>query len=170
MSKIATAVLTAFFAAAMCRPAAAVILAQSLPPSAAASRAAALEQVRAEGKSFLAANAGEKGVVVLPSGVQYRVETEGTGPRPGPTDTVVVRYKGTLIDGTAFGSSGPGDTPEKFPVAKVIPGLVEALQLMKAGARWTVFIPSNLGFRERGPLEERVVIYDVTLLSVESGK
>lgn len=144
------------------------LVAQSLNPAGGARTSQVQkEQIRAEGKAFLADNAKKAGIAVLPSGVQYRVVFDGNGATPAAGDTVELRYEGRLIDGTVFGSSGPGEKSEKFPVNRLVPGLAEALGHMKVGSRWTVFIPAALGFGERGPLEERVVIYDVTLLGVE---
>jgi FKBP-type peptidyl-prolyl cis-trans isomerase FklB len=108
--------------------------------------------------------------VTRPSGLQYRIISDGKGATPGPHDTVVVKYRGTLIDGSEFGSSGAADKTETFPMDRLVPGLAEALQLMKPGSRWTVYIPAALAFGERGPLEDRVVIYDLTLVSVEPKK
>ncbi|HEY6000166.1 MAG TPA: FKBP-type peptidyl-prolyl cis-trans isomerase [bacterium] len=137
------------------------------PPGSPRAGEVSREQLRAEGRNFLAANAKQEGVITLPSGVQYRVVSEGQGATPKPGDTVVVQYQGKLIDGSVFGSSGEGGKSEKFAVDRLVPGLAEALKLMKEGSHWIVYLPAALAFGERGPLEERVVIYDITLLSVE---
>jgi FKBP-type peptidyl-prolyl cis-trans isomerase FklB len=125
------------------------------------------EKYRGEGREFLAANARKEGVVTLPSGLQYKILREGTGRTPGPTDKVTVHYRGTLIDGTEFGSSYRKNEPATFYVNGVIQGLTEALQLMKEGARWQLFIPADLAYAERGPIGEKAVIFDVELISFE---
>ncbi len=125
------------------------------------------EAYRKEGKEFLEANTKKEGVVTLPSGLQYRVLTEGTGRKPGPTDTVTVHYRGTFIDGTEFDSSYSRKEPTKFQVDGVIEGWTEALQLMQEGAKWQVFVPSELAYRERGPLAGRTLLFEIELISVE---
>jgi len=125
------------------------------------------EAYRKEGKVFLEANAKKEGVVALPSGLQYKVLTEGKGRKPGPADTVTVHYRGTFIDGTEFDSSYERKEPTKFQVDGVIEGWTEALQLMKEGAKWQVFVPSDLAYRERGPLAGRTLLFDIELISVE---
>lgn len=129
-------------------------------------RLAQLESYRGEGRDFLAANGQKEGVVTLPSGLQYRVLQEGTGPRPTLADTVTANYRGTQIDGSEFDSSYRRNEPATFPLTNVIPGWQEALQLMREGGRWQLFIPADLAFGERGPLAERVVIYEIELLRV----
>jgi len=128
------------------------------------------EEYRGEGREFLAENKKKEGVVELPSGLQYKVLTEGTGKNPGPGDTVLVQYRGTLIDGTEFDSSYRKNKPAKFHVGGVIPGWKEALQMMKEGAKWRIFVPADLAYGERGPLADRTVIFDIELISVESSK
>jgi FKBP-type peptidyl-prolyl cis-trans isomerase FklB len=103
-----------------------------------------------EGKAFLAENGKKEGVTTLPSGLQYKVIREGTGVSPKATDNVTVHYKGTLIDGTEFDSSYKRNEPATFRTDRVIPGWTEALQLMKPGGRWQLFIPANLAYGERG--------------------
>jgi FKBP-type peptidyl-prolyl cis-trans isomerase FklB len=126
------------------------------------------EQYREEGRQFLTANAQQEGVVSLPSGLQYRVLREGEGNSPGPDDGVRVHYRSTLIDGTVFhDSSRPGDEPEMLHVSGVIRGLTEALQLMREGDRWQLFLPADLAFGKRGPLADRTVIYEIELVSIE---
>lgn len=124
----------------------------------------------AEGRDFLDENALKEGVVTLSSGLQYKVLAEGTGKKPGPQDTVAVNYLGTLTDGTEFGSSYRKGAPEKRRVDAMIPGMKEALQLMREGAKWRLFVPYNLAYGERGPLADRTVIIEVELVSVESLK
>lgn len=109
-------------------------------------------------------------MTVLPSGLQYKVITEGKGESPKATDTVTVNYKGTLIDGTEFDSSYKRGEPATFPVNGVIKGWTEALQLMKEGAKWQLFIPANLAYGERGggPIgPNSVLIFEVELISIK---
>ncbi|MBR5241105.1 MAG: FKBP-type peptidyl-prolyl cis-trans isomerase [Muribaculaceae bacterium] len=123
-----------------------------------------------EGQKFLAENGKREGVVTLPSGLQYEVITEGTGKKPSATDTVSCHYHGTLIDGTVFDSSVLRNQPAEFPVNGVIKGWVEALQLMSEGAKWKLFIPSNLAYGERGAGQSiepnSTLIFEVELLKV----
>jgi FKBP-type peptidyl-prolyl cis-trans isomerase FklB len=129
------------------------------------------EKRRDEGRQFLATNAKKEGVVALASGLQYRVLGEGTGSRPGPSDKVAVHYRSTLIDGTEFHNSYQReDEPETLHVSGVIRGLSEALQLMREGARWQVFIPADLAYGRRGPLADRTVIYEIELISIVAGE
>jgi len=129
---------------------------------------AAVEQYRGEGREFLAENAKKEGVVTLPSALQYKVLREGTGKTPGASDKVIVHYQSTLIDGTEFHNSRRREgKPESLHVSGVIRGLTEALQLMREGARWQLFIPADLAYGRRGPLQDRTVIFDVELISVE---
>ena len=125
----------------------------------------------AEGKAFLAVNGKKKGVKTLPSGLQYRVLSEGTGKTPKKSDTVTVHYRGTLVDGTEFDSSIARGQPATFKVDGVIPGWTEALQLMKEGAKWQIFIPPELAYGERGVPShippQSVLIFEVELISVK---
>jgi len=122
------------------------------------------------GEEFLAANKTKPGVVTLPSGLQYTVLKEGTGPKPGPTDKVKVHYHGTLIDGRVFDSSVDRGQPIELSVNGVIPGWTEALQLMPVGSKWKLFIPSNLGYgdQQAGQLiaPGSTLIFDVELLDI----
>jgi FKBP-type peptidyl-prolyl cis-trans isomerase FklB len=124
-----------------------------------------------EGDAFLAANKGKEGVVTLPSGLQYKILKEGTGPKPTATDSVVCNYRGTLINGTEFDSSYKRGQPATFPVTGVIKGWTEALQLMPVGSKWQLFIPADLAYGERGPSPEiganSTLIFEVELLSIE---
>jgi len=129
-----------------------------------------VEQYRGEGREFLAANAKEPGVVTLPSGLQYKVIREGSGKSPGPHDSVTVNYRGTLINGNEFDSSYRNGEPATFRVDGVIKGWTEALQLMKEGAHWQLFIPADLAYGERGPLRDQALIFDVELISVQSSE
>ncbi len=103
-----------------------------------------------KGEAFLVANAKLPGVVVLPSGLQYKILTTGTGPKPSPSQTVKVNYEGTLIDGTIFDSSYKRGEPIEFGVTQVIPGWVEGLQLMPVGSTWMFYIPSDLAYGQYG--------------------
>ncbi|MGD2112199.1 MAG: FKBP-type peptidyl-prolyl cis-trans isomerase [Gammaproteobacteria bacterium] len=123
------------------------------------------EQARKDGEAFLAATAKQPGVITLPSGLQYRILSEGQGRRPAVTDTVTVHYRSTLVNGDEFGGTRAGK-PESFVVNEVIPGLEEALQRMRQGARWELYIPPQLGFGRRGALEDQTIIYDIELLDI----
>jgi len=129
------------------------------------------EKNRAEGEKFLAENATKEGVKVLPSGLQYEVITPGTGRSPKLSDTVTTHYRGTLIDGTEFDSSYRRGEPATFPVSGVIAGWTEALQLMKEGAKWRIFVPPNLAYGERGAGRaigpNATLIFEVELISVK---
>jgi FKBP-type peptidyl-prolyl cis-trans isomerase FklB len=129
------------------------------------------EKNKADGEKFLAENGKKEGVKTLPSGLQYKEIAPGTGKSPKPTDTVTTHYKGTLIDGTEFDSSYKRGEPVSFPVSGVIAGWTEALQLMKEGAKWQLFVPSNLAYGERGAGREIgpnvTLIFEVELISVK---
>jgi FKBP-type peptidyl-prolyl cis-trans isomerase FklB len=124
------------------------------------------EKYRGEGREFLAENAKKEGVKTTPSGLQYKVIREGTGKTPGPHDSVTVHYRGTLLDGREFDSSYRKNEPATFRVDGVISGWTEALQLMKEGAKWQLFIPADLAYGERGPLADKTLIFEVELISV----
>lgn len=115
-----------------------------------AEEAAAAESNQKASEAFLASNSKKPGVKVTPSGLQYQVLKEGQGDSPGATDTVVVNYRGTLLDGTEFDSSYKRGEPATFPVNNVIKGWQEALQMMKPGAKWKIFVPADLAYGERG--------------------
>ncbi len=122
------------------------------------------------GKNFLEANKQKAGIVTLPSGLQYEVINEGNGKQPKATDRVRCHYEGTLIDGTVFDSSVKRGEPAVFGVNQVIAGWVEALQLMKEGAKWRLFIPSDLAYGARGAGEliapHSTLVFEVELLEV----
>ncbi len=123
-----------------------------------------------EGKKFLDENGKKEGVVTLPSGLQYKVIKEGEGESPADTSFVTVHYTGTLISGEVFDSSVERGEPAQFPVNGVIAGWTEALQLMKPGSNWMLYIPPHLGYGEygtRGIAPNTVLIFDVQLLKVE---
>jgi FKBP-type peptidyl-prolyl cis-trans isomerase FklB len=123
------------------------------------------------GEAFLAANAKKDGVITTASGLQYKVIKSGTGGSPKATDQVKVDYTGTTIDGTVFDSSVQRGQPAVFPVNAVIPGWVEALQLMKVGDKWQLFIPARLAYGEHSPSPaippNSVLIFEVELLDIE---
>jgi FKBP-type peptidyl-prolyl cis-trans isomerase FklB len=129
------------------------------------------EKNKKEGEAFLAENKKKEGIITLPSGLQYKVINEGTGETPELTDVVTVNYRGTLIDGTEFDSSYRRGQPATFPVNAVIAGWAEALQLMKVGSKWLLFIPSDLAYGERGAGRDigpnATLIFDVELLSIK---
>jgi FKBP-type peptidyl-prolyl cis-trans isomerase FklB len=132
---------------------------------------AVAEENKKEGAEFLAANKTKEGVVTLPSGLQYKILTEGTGPKPIATDTVSCNYKGTLINGTEFDSSYKRGQPLSIQVNGVIKGWTEALQLMPVGSKWQLLIPSDLGYGDRGsgPVigPGATLIFEVELLSIQ---
>jgi FKBP-type peptidyl-prolyl cis-trans isomerase FklB len=129
------------------------------------------EKNKKEGEAFLAENKKKEGVTTLPSGLQYKVIKPGTGKKPSPTDKVKVNYRGTLIDGTEFDSSYKRGEPASFQVKGVIPGWTEALQLMEEGAKWQLFIPSNLAYGERGAGASigpnATLVFEVELISIQ---
>jgi FKBP-type peptidyl-prolyl cis-trans isomerase FklB len=129
------------------------------------------EKNKVEGAAFLSENEKKEGVKTLPSGLQYKVIKEGDGAIPSATDKVSVHYKGTLIDGTEFDSSYGRGQPASFPVNGVIKGWTEALQLMKTGSKWNLYIPSELAYGERGAGGKigpnATLIFEVELLSIE---
>jgi FKBP-type peptidyl-prolyl cis-trans isomerase FklB len=129
------------------------------------------EKNKKDGEAFLSENKKKEGVKTLPSGLQYKVIKEGTGKTPKAEDTVVTNYRGTLIDGTEFDSSYKRGQPATFPVKGVIPGWTEALQLMKEGSKWELFIPSNLAYGERGAGStigpNATLIFEIELISVK---
>jgi len=123
-----------------------------------------------QGRSFLENNGKREGIVTLPSGLQYEVIREGNGKKPAATDKVKCHYEGTLIDGTLFDSSVQRGQPAVFGVNQVIPGWVEALQLMPEGSKWKLYIPSDLGYGAQGAGEmippHSTLIFEVELLEV----
>ncbi|TAL25880.1 MAG: FKBP-type peptidyl-prolyl cis-trans isomerase [Nitrospirae bacterium] len=128
------------------------------------------EKNKKEGEAFLAGNKKKERVATLPSGLQYKVIKEGSGKTPKATDTVTVNYRGTLIDGTEFDSSYKRGEAANFQVGSVIVGWTEALQLMKEGAKWELFIPAALAYGERGAGNaigpNAVLIFEVELISI----
>ncbi len=128
------------------------------------------EKNKKEGEDFLAENKKKTGVKTTSSGLQYKIIKKGTGKTPQSTDSVTVNYRGTLIDGTEFDSSFKRGTPATFQVGGVIRGWTEALQLMKEGAKWQLFIPSDLAYGQRGAGgligPDAVLIFEVELMSI----
>lgn len=122
------------------------------------------------GQEFLANNKLQPGVVTLPDGLQYKVISDGTGPKPTDSDVVTVNYAGTLIDGTEFDSSYKRGEPTSFPVNAVIPGWTEALKLMKTGSTWMLYIPANLAYGAQGAPPaigpNQTLIFKVDLISI----
>ena len=131
----------------------------------------AADKNKTEGEAFLTANKSKDGVVTLPSGLQYKILTAGTGPKPTASDSVKCNYRGTLINGTEFDSSYKRGQPATFAVGQVIKAWTEALQLMPVGSKWQLFVPSSLAYGERGAGAEigpnATLIFEVELLSIE---
>ena len=130
------------------------------------------EKAKKEGEEFLAANKAKDGVKTLPSGLQYKVLSEGNGAQPKPTDQVTVNYRGTLVDGTEFDSSYKRGEPVTFGVSEVIKGWSEALPMMKSGAKWQLFVPAGLAYGERGAGRDirpnATLVFEVELIGVKS--
>lgn len=144
------------------------------PAKPATGEAAAADKNKRDGEAFLAANRAKPGVQALPSGLQYKVLREGVGPVPKAGDTVVVKYRGTLLDGTEFDNSekhGNGTLVTEVTPDKIIAGWVDALKMMRPGAKWQLFIPSTLAYGDQavgtdiGP--GSTLIFDVELLSIK---
>lgn len=144
---------------------------QQLKQVALQQRAAKADEAKANGEKFLAENKKNKGIVTLPSGVQYKIEREGTGKIPKASDNITADYEGRLISGQVFDSSYQRGKPASFPVNGVIKGWQEVLQLMKVGAKWQVYIPSELAYgatgagRNIGPNE--TLVFDIELKSID---
>jgi FKBP-type peptidyl-prolyl cis-trans isomerase FklB len=139
-----------------------------------AKREVVAKKNKEQGDAFLAENKKKEGVKTLPSGLQYKVIKAGTGKKPKSNDTVTTQYRGTLIDGTEFDSSYKRGQPATFQVSGVIPGWTEALQLMEEGAKWQLFIPSNLAYGERGAGgiigPNATLIFEIELILVQEKK
>jgi FKBP-type peptidyl-prolyl cis-trans isomerase FklB len=146
-------------------------LQQDLRQKQTASQQAAGAENKAKGDAYLAENAKKEGVVALPDGLQYKILTAGQGKKPAETDTVLCNYKGTFIDGTEFDSSTQAGKPVPFEVKNVIPGFKEVLQLMPVGSKWQVFIPSTLGYGERGAGSvigpNSALIFEIELVGIQ---
>jgi FKBP-type peptidyl-prolyl cis-trans isomerase len=132
--------------------------------------AAAAGKNLAAGREFLAANGRQAGVTTLPSGLQFKVLVEGSGPKPTLDDVVEAHYRGTHIDGTEFDGTEPGGEPAAFPLRGVVPGWQEALQRMSVGAKWRVWLPPELGYGEAGspPAIEpnEVLVFEIELVGI----
>lgn len=128
------------------------------------------EEKKKEGETFLVENGKKEGITTLPSGLQYKVIQSGAGRTPRPSDTVTAHYRGTLTDGTEFDNSYRRGKPEEFPVNGVIPGWQEALQKMKVGDKWQLFIPAHLAYGPSGsgPIPPNAtLIFDIELIAVK---
>lgn len=127
-----------------------------------------------EGVAFLTRNMTAEGVKTLPSGLQYKIIKSGAGPTPKASDNVTTHYRGTLVNGAEFDSSYARGEPVTFPVGGVIAGWTEALQQMKVGDKWQLFIPSELAYGEQGRPPKinphSVLIFDIELLGIEAGR
>jgi FKBP-type peptidyl-prolyl cis-trans isomerase len=125
-----------------------------------------------EGEKFLTENKTKEGVKTTASGLQYKIIEEGKGPSPKAGDTVTVNYRGTLIDGTQFDSSYDRGQPATFPLTGVIPGWTEALQMMKKGSKWELYIPPDLAYGDRGAGNRippnSTLIFEVELISIQA--
>jgi FKBP-type peptidyl-prolyl cis-trans isomerase len=136
-----------------------------------AQQAAAGAENKALGDAFLADNKEKDGVIVTASGLQYKILTEGDGPKPAATDTVNVHYVGTLLDGTEFDASrNRGPAPASFPVNRVIPGWTEGLQLMSVGSKYMLYIPSELAYKDSGQggiPPNSTLTFEVELISID---
>jgi len=143
---------------------------QSMHAKMEAKEKAAGSDNKAKGEAFLEANKKKDGWQTTPNGLQYKVVTTGTGPKPTATDTVVTQYRGTTIDGTEFDSSYKRNEPAEFPVSAVIPGWTEALQMMPVGSKWQLAIPSNLAYGENAPPQigpNSVLLFDIELVAIK---
>ncbi len=129
------------------------------------------EKNKNDGQKFLDDNKNQPGVIVLQSGLQYKIEVQGTGVTPGLTDKVKVHYKGTMLDGKVFDSSYDRNEPVVFGVSEVIKGWTEILQLMPVGSKYTVYVPQDLAYGERGAGQiippYSTLIFEIELLSIE---
>jgi FKBP-type peptidyl-prolyl cis-trans isomerase FklB len=145
--------------------------AQKLMEERLAKSTAAAAQAKAAGEAYLAANQAREGVVTLPSGIQYKVLTEGSGAQPTLESTVVAHYHGTLIDGTVFDSSYERGTPATFALARVVKGWQEVLPLMTTGSKWQVAIPSELAYGETGAPPKiggnETLLFDIELVEIQ---
>jgi FKBP-type peptidyl-prolyl cis-trans isomerase FklB len=130
-----------------------------------------VEAQKSAGIEFLAENAKKEGVIVTESGLQYEILKEGDGSIPTLSDNVTTHYHGTLLDGKVFDSSVQRNEPATFPVSGVIKGWTEALQLMKTGSKYKLYVPSDLAYGERGAGGDigphQTLIFEVELLSIQ---
>jgi FKBP-type peptidyl-prolyl cis-trans isomerase FklB len=144
---------------------------QSVNEKQAAVKAAQADSNKKAGEAFLADNAKKEGVVTLPSGLQYKIITAGTGTKPTDADTVTCQYRGTLLDGTEFDSTYKNGQPAIIEVGRVIPGFKEALKLMPVGSKFQFFIPADQAYGERGAGNvigpNAALIFEVELMSIQ---
>lgn len=119
-------------------------------------------------RQFLEKNAQKKNVVALPSGLQYRVLKDGAGKQPKETDKVALIYRGTFVNGNEFGNTDQEGkpVPKTYPLASLVPGMREAISLMKEGSKWQVFVPPQLGFDASTPLYRKITVFDVELVAI----
>lgn len=159
--------------AVLCVPVYAVADTDITPAAIQAATQPPMDKAQLAGQAFLNANKSKPGVVVLPDGLQYKIITPGSGPKPDESDIVTVKYEGKLIDGTVFDSSEAHGGTTDFPLGQVISGWVEALKLMQAGSTWEVYIPSDLAYGEAGAPPSigpnETLIFKVTLVSFKKG-
>jgi FKBP-type peptidyl-prolyl cis-trans isomerase len=145
---------------------------QAVNEKQAAAKAAQADANKKAGETFLAENAKKDGVVTMPSGLQYKIVTAGTGSKATDADTVMCQYKGTLIDGTEFDSTYKNAQPASIEVGRVIPGFKEALKLMPVGSKWQFFIPADLAYGERGAGNvigpNSALIFEIELVSIQN--
>ncbi len=143
---------------------------QALSEASAASRTARADDNRMAGEAFMAENAERDGVQTTESGLQYEVMTEGDGPQPAASDEVIVHYEGRLLSGTVFDSSLERGEPVSFPLEGLIPGWVEALQLMPVGSSWRIWVPPQLAYGEQGAGNtigpNETLVFDVELIGI----
>ncbi len=129
------------------------------------------EGAKKRGADFMAGNASQQGVVTLPSGVQYKIVTEGSGSKPSASSTVTTHYRGALLSGKVFDSSYDRGQPASFPVNGVIAGWTEVLQLMSVGSKWTVWIPSDKAYGDQGAGQDigpgETLAFDIELISIQ---
>ena len=151
-----------------------MVLQQDMAVKKAEANKALAEKNLKEGEQFLAENGRKEGVVTQPSGLQYKVITDGTGKKAKPTDAVTVHYRGTMVDGTEFDSSYKRNEPATFQLQNMIPGFTEGVSLMKVGSKWQFFIPSKLAFGEEGAEDaigpNAALIFEVELLDAKDAE
>lgn len=147
---------------------------QALQAKQAKAQSEAGEKNKKAGEAFLEANKKKEGVVVLPSGMQYKVLTKGSGKKPTAKDTVSVNYRGTLINGKEFDSSYSRGQPATFPVTGVIKGWQDILPMMPVGSKWQVFIPAAMAYGERGAGPDigpnSTLVFDIELMEIKKAE
>jgi hypothetical protein len=129
---------------------------------------------KAKAAAFLADNKGRKGIVTLPSGLQYEILKGGKGPRPKPSDVVAVHFRGTHLDGGEFDKSDPAQGPLTFPIPEVVPAWQEALPLMAVGSKWRLWVPPEIGYGEEGSLPviepNELLVFEIELVEIQTAK